>query len=157
MPKMGLLSDRDIKNAKPDADKKVARLLDGDRLYLFASTAANGVDVNKTFVFRYQLDEVRHDYGIGPYPTVSLAEARRRAAQIRLMILDGIDPMQERKDQKAERKAKLAAELKRMTFAQCCEQYIRVHAPTWKSPKHRKIWESSLRTYALPTLGKLDV
>jgi integrase len=171
MRKTGLLTDRDIRNAKPEPGKKVARLLDGDRLYLFASVALaafelyeqGGIkwdaieDINKTFVFRYQLDGVTHDYGIGPYPTVSLAEARRRAGALRLMILDGIDPMQERKDRQAERKAKLAAERKVMTFAQCAEQYIRIHAPTWKAPKHRKIWESTLRTYVLPVIGKLDV
>jgi len=171
MRKTGLLTDKAIRNAKPERGNKVARLLDGDRLYLFASVSLaafelyeqGGIkwdaitDINKTWVFRYQLDEVRHDYGIGPYPTVSLAEARRRAGELRLMILDGVDPMQERKERNAERKARLAAETKRMTFGQCSEQYIRIHAPTWKAVKHRKIWESTLRTYALPILGKLDV
>jgi integrase len=171
MTRTGLLSDKEIRNAKPGQGKKVARLLDGDRLYLFASVSLaafelyeqGGIkwdaisDVNKVWVFRYQLDEVRHDYGIGPYPTVSLAEARRRASELRLMILDGIDPMQARRDQQAERKAKLAAERKVMTFAECADQYIRIHAPTWKAVKHRKIWESTLRTYVLPTLGKLNV
>jgi integrase len=170
LTKTGLLTDRDVRNAKPEEGKKVARLLDGDRLYLFASVSLaafelyeqGGIkwkditDVNKTWVLRYQLDEVRHDYGIGPYPTVSLAEARRRAAELRLMIIDGKDPMQAKKDQRAERKAKAAAELKRVTFAECNKRYYEVHAPEWKDAKHCQQWESTMRRFVLPVIGKLN-
>ena len=65
-------------------------------LYLQASVAQSALDINRNWVFRYELDGDRHDYGIGPYPAVSLAEARRRAGELRLLILDGIDPLQER-------------------------------------------------------------
>jgi hypothetical protein len=157
MRQTGLLTDSDIRNAKPDSGKTVKRLLDGDRLYLFASVAANAIDINKTFVFRYEMDEKRHDYGIGPYPAMSLAEARRRAAELRLLILDGIDPMQERKDLRDERRAKKAAKLKATTFQQCWKAYFKIHAKTWKNPKHRAQWQSTMETYVLPVLGPLNV
>jgi integrase len=157
MPKTGLLTDADIRSAKPDRGKTVKRLLDGDRLYLFASVAANAIDINKTFVFRFEMDGDRHDYGIGPYPTVSLSEARRRAAELRLLILDGIDPMQERADLKAERLAKKAAKIKATAFKECAEQYYKKHHTTWTNSKHRKQWLSTMRDYVYPVIGDLNV
>jgi integrase len=157
MPKTGLLTDADIRSARPDPGKTVKRLLDGDRLYLFASVAANAIDINKTFVFRYELDGERHDYGIGPYPTVSLSEARRRAGELRLLCLDGVDPMQERADLKAERLAKKAARVKATTFRECGEAYFKIHHKSWSNEKHRKQWLSTMRDYVYPVIGDLNV
>jgi len=39
MRKTEILTDRAIRNAKPDKDKTVKRLLDGGRLYLQATTS----------------------------------------------------------------------------------------------------------------------
>jgi integrase len=171
MRKLDLLTEMQVRNAKPAKGKFVARLLDGAGLYLQATVAQaafeqyqqghikwNAIrDINRNWIFRFEMDGKRHDLGLGPAHTVRLKDARAKAAVLRRQIYSGIDPAQERKEAKAERKAKLAAEIKRITFAQCAEQYIRVHAPTWKSAKHAKLWESSLRDYALPTLGRLDI
>lgn len=35
----------------------------------------------------------RRDIGIGPYPEVSLAEARAKAIKLRIQIRNGIDPI----------------------------------------------------------------
>src|SRR5215472_1556092 len=120
MRKTEMLTDRAIRNAKPGKDKTVKRLLDGDRLYLQATTSLAG-GVNRNWVFRYEHDFKRHDYGIGPYPTVSLAEARSRAGDLRLMLIDGIDPLRERNQAKKERLAAKAKEMKARTFEQCTE------------------------------------
>jgi integrase len=157
MRKVDLLSDADIKNATPDEGKTVKRLLDGDRLYLFASVAANAVDINKTFVFRYQLDGKRNDYGIGPYPAVSLAEARRRAGELRLAVLDGIDPLEERKEARKERLAAKAKRIKTKTFKQCTEAYYKVHQRNLKNEKYRRQWLWNMETYVFPVIGGLNV
>jgi integrase len=157
MRKTELLTDADIRSARPDPGKTVKRLLDGDRLYLFASVAANAIDINRTWVFRYEMDEERHDYGIGPYPAVSLAEARRRAAELRLQILDGLDPMQERADLKAERLARKAERIKATTFKDCAEAYYKIHHKSWTNEKHRKQWASTMRDYVYPLIGNLNV
>src|SRR5215469_3950621 len=154
MRKLDLLTEMQVRSAKPAKGKFVARLLDGAGLYLQV-TRSLSEGWNRNWIFRYELDGARHDLGLGPAHTVRLKDARAKAAELRRQIYSGIDPAQERKEAKAERKAKLAAEIKRITFEQCAEQYIRVHAPTWKSAKHAQLWESSLRQYALPTIGRL--
>ena len=103
MRKTDILTDAQIRNAKPEKGKFVKRLLDGDGLYLQVTKAKEGF--NRNWIFRYEMDGVRHDYGVDPLHRVSLAEARRRRTDLRLAILDGIDPLQERVDARKERLA----------------------------------------------------
>src|SRR5260370_3056173 len=49
---------------------------------------------SKQWVFRYSLGHRTRDYGVGPYPTLSLAEARDRAHGLRKLPLDTIDPIE---------------------------------------------------------------
>ena len=124
MREMNRLTEKEVRSIKPDKGKFVKRLLDGGGLILQATESAKGVNWN--WVFRYELDGERHDLGLGPLHTVSLAEARRRAGELRLQILDGIDPMQERADTKAERLATKAEKLKATTFMTCADTYFRI-------------------------------
>jgi integrase len=171
MRKTGLLTDAEIRNAKPDPGKKVKRLLDGDRLYLFASVSLKALDlyqkggikwnaiddINRCWVFRFEQDGERHDYGIGPYPAVLPAEARRRAAELRLLVIDGVDPMQEKADLKAERLAKKAERIKATTFKECAEAFYKIHHKGWTNAKHRQQWLSTMRDYVYPVIGDLNV
>ena len=158
MRKIDLLTELQVRNARPAKGKFVARLLDGAGLYLQVTKSLMvGGGFNRNWIFRYALDGKRHDLGLGPVHTVGLKVARAKAAELRMQLIDGIDPAAERKELKAERKAKLAAEIKRMTFAQCWQAYFKIHAKGWKNVRHRAQWESSMQTYVLPTLGKLDV
>ena len=43
----------------------------------------------------------RREMGLGPWPDVSIAEARERAADARRAVRDGVDPIVERARQKA--------------------------------------------------------
>ena len=47
---------------------------------------------SKSWVFRYTLHGTRREMGLGPTHTVSLAEARQKAKECRLTLLDGKDP-----------------------------------------------------------------
>ena len=71
--------------------------------------------------------------GLGPLHTVTLADARERARQARLLLLDGKDPLAERK---AARAAAALAEAKTVTFATAAHQYFDFHQSKWKSRKH---------------------
>jgi integrase len=155
MREMNLLTEFQVKNAKPDKGKFVARLLDGANLYLQVTRSGNGF--NRNWVFRYELDGERHDLGLGPLHTVSLGEARRRATQLRLQILDGIDPAQERADLKAERLARRAEKLKATTFQACADAYYKIHHTSWSNDKHRKQWASTMRDYVYPIIGGLNI
>jgi Arm DNA-binding domain len=63
-------------------------LHDGGGLYLRVSPTGS-----KSWVFRFQLNGKRRDMGLGPYPDISLAEARRKAAEHRHQRREGIDPL----------------------------------------------------------------
>ncbi len=64
---------------------------------------------------------------------LSLAEARNRAAQIRVQRLAGLDPKLERKRAHSI-----------LTFGQIADEYIETHAPSFKSAKHVKQWQATL-------------
>ena len=131
------------------AAKVYGRYADGDGLYLQVSR--NG---SRSWVLRYRKGSRRHDLGLGPLSVISLAEARRRAQRIRQQLLDGIDPMQQRR---ADETQALLDAAKAMTFDQCRDAFIAGHEAGWKNAKHRQQWMSTLETYASPVIGKLPV
>jgi integrase len=159
MRKIELLTEKQVRNAKPDKGKFVKRLLDGAGLYLQATAGKDGV--NRNWILRYELDGARHDMGIGPLHTVGLAEARRRARDLRLQILDGVDPLEAREEERAERRAKAQAARAEMakvtTFRQCVDLYLKKHGAKWQNAKHAAQWRSTLKTYAYDVLGDLNV
>ncbi len=124
MREMNRLTDAKVRSIKPDKGKFVKRLFDGGGL--MAQATASRAGVNRNWVFRYELDGERHDYGIGPLHTVSLAEARRRAGELRLLLLDGIDPLKEREEGRKERLAEKAKRVKAQTFKECAEHFYEI-------------------------------
>ena len=69
MRKTDILTDAQIRNAKPEKGKFVKRLLDGDGLYLQVTKTKEGF--NRNWIFRYEMDGVRHDYGVAAAPCQS--------------------------------------------------------------------------------------
>jgi integrase len=133
-----------VKNAT-----KPGMYADGAGLYLRV-----GPTGGKGWIFRYKRGGRLHDIGLGPVYTVSLASARQRAQKCREQRLDGVDPLTAKKE------AKIAAKLeaaKAMTFRACAAAYISAHQDSWRHPKHRTQWSSSIATYVLPVIGELPV
>jgi len=124
-------------------------LADGRGLYLRI-----GPTGTKSWVYRFTLDGKLHDMGLGPYPDISLAEARERAMTQRRVRLDGQDPIEVRK---TSRLAEKLATAKTMTFQQCAEAYIAAHRAGWRNPKHAAQWPSTLDAYVYPVFGGLPV
>jgi integrase len=136
--------------------KKVARLLrrpgrhhDGHGLILQVAGPNNA-----SWLLRYQRHGREHWMGLGPVHTVGLADARVRAKAARLQLLDGINPLQARRDAKAA--AKLA-DVRKLSFEQAARQYHKLHEPEWRSAQHAGQWLRSLERFAFPTLGNMDV
>src|SRR5258708_4524302 len=69
---------------------------DGLGLYLQV-TAAHA----KSWIFRFALAKRRREMGLGPFPAVSLAAARERAAEFRSSVKSGRDPIEARKAEHA--------------------------------------------------------
>ena len=86
--------------------------------------------------------------GLGPFPLVSLAEARERAAAARREILDGCNPLQERRAKKAKHV---------ITFQEAASQYVASNEMAWKNEKHRWQWRQTLETFAFPVVGDRPV
>jgi integrase len=109
---------------------------------------------SRTWVLRATVSGMRRWIGIGPLHTFGLSEARERARALRAQIVDGVDPLAE----KRAAKARVALErLNAVTFEKAAEDYIRQHRAGWKNYKHAQQWENTLKSYANPTLGQLSV
>lgn len=96
----------------------------------------------------------RRDIGIGPYPEVSLAEARAKATELRLQIRSGIDPIAHKQEQFEKQRIQ---QLKNKTFRECAKVVIANKTRELKNEKHIGQWSSTLETYIYPTLGDLSI
>lgn len=108
----------------------------------------------KSWVFRFMLNGKARWLGLGPYPDVTLAEARELAAECRRKLRAGIDPLDEKQ---AAKRTALAQAVKALTFDECAASYIEAHRPGWKNAKHAAQWSATIATYASPTIGKMAV
>ncbi|HGD3320619.1 MULTISPECIES: tyrosine-type recombinase/integrase [Proteus] len=87
------LTVKQIDSSKPK--EKDYKLSDGGGLYLLVKT--NG---GKYWRLKYRIDGKEKLLAIGVYPTVTLADARRKRDDAKRLLADGIDPNQQRKEQK---------------------------------------------------------
>jgi integrase len=118
---------------------------------LYVQVTATGT---KSWLFRYMKDRASHGMGLGSLELVTLAEARDKALLCRKMLLDGKDPLEERRSDRAQT---LLAATATMTFRECAKRYIEAHGKGWKNGKHRQQWRNTLETYAYPVIGELSV
>jgi len=106
----------------------------------------------QSWVLRFRVAGRQREMGLGSFPTVSLAAAREKARQLHSILRDGRDPIAL---VQAQESALVAEHQTLKTFSEVAEQYIAQHEKSWKSAKHQAQWASTLRTYALPVIGKL--
>jgi integrase len=133
---------------------KLGMHADGGGLYLVTSAGTNGA-VNKSWIFRYADDGRERQMGLGSARDITLAEAREKALEARKLRVEGIDPLEHKRAQRAAKALNDAR--KTRTFEQVAAEYLQQFDGGWKSGKHREQWRQTLRDYILPTLGKLDV
>jgi integrase len=134
---------------------------DGNGLYLQIAPGTAGDDaeyVTKSWIFRYAAgtgkEKRERKMGLGAYPLVSLALAREMAIELSLKRLKGVDPLEERE---AEKRKKAAETVKSIVFEKAAEKYVAAHEAGWKNEVHRSQWTSTLKTYAYPVIGKVDL
>lgn len=97
------LSDHKCKAAKPQ--EKPYKLFDGHGMHLYVSPTGA-----KVWRMAYRVGKKAQTATFGPYPLLSLAEARAKRDELRKKLLEG-DP------------AKEAKAIERLTLKQACEQY----------------------------------
>lgn len=134
---------------KIKALKRPGYYCDGGGLYVQVSPA-----LTKSWIFRFRWGTKQREMGLGSLDFVSLAEAREKATQTRRQVASGIDPIEDRRTEKATRALKA---LSTLTFDDAIKAYLEAHGDSWKNAKHRSQWENTLATYASPVVGKLSV
>jgi integrase len=122
---------------------------DGGGLYLQVSN-----NRNRSWIFRYTKSGKSRELGLGSFQYISLAEARLKRDALKKMLIEGVDPLIEKR--KVRKEIETAA-AKKITFEACAVEYIKTHKVKWKNAKHASQWESTLRTYAFPVFGHLSV
>jgi integrase len=130
---------------------------DGGNLYLQVRKSTRNIPgdaVTKSWLFRYSRFGKEVWMGLGPYPDISLSEARQLATQERKKILQGVDPLT---DKRARKIAARVAHDNMLTFAECAELYVESQTPGWSNPKHIEQWRSTLKNLAGPTIAHLPV
>ena len=106
------LTNTALRNAKPSENPQ--KLSDGHGLYLYIAPTGG-----RLWRMNYRFDGRQKTLSFGPYPLVTLAEARQKREAARKHLLDGRDPGAIHKEEK--RKARLARE---NTFGIVAEEYL---------------------------------
>ena len=118
---------------------KPGRYGDGDGLYLRITKTGS-----KNWVQRIVVKGKRTDKGLGGYPKVSLAQARRKAEANRSAVANGLDPW------------KIEVQVV-PAFREAAWIVHELNLPRWKNAKHAKSWMQTLERHAFPVIGDKPV
>lgn len=150
-----LLSDVSIRNAKPA--NKDQRLNDGNGLYLLIKP--NGA---KWWRFDYTIGGKRKTLSLGTYPATTLADARRKCAEAKNSVANGIDPSDTRKEAKAtlkieaENAKRLEAGLTALdSFEHIAREWGEKKVETWSEKTNRS--KRMLERNVFPWLGSKPI
>jgi len=135
------LTTKKVENAKP------GRHGDGGGLWLEVSSSGA-----RHWTLRYQINGRARWMGLGSAKVVTLAHARERARLARLVLLDGIDPLEARLAQRAEQRRTQAATI---IFREAAKAVIESRESNW-SGEHARQWRVSIAEVD-STLGSLPV
>ncbi|WJV67684.1 integrase domain-containing protein [Pectobacteriaceae bacterium CE70] len=140
------LTDTEIKTAKP---KEVDYTLhDGDGLQLLIKT--NG---KKVWQYRYfrPFTQKRAKLTFGPYPEITLADARQRRREARTLLTKDIDPYEHQHSLR-----KQALEAKSNTFKNVAEQWLQLKKSSITADYASDIWRS-LEKDIFPAIGEISI
>ena len=118
----------------------------GDGAGLYIRVTETG---SKHWIHRFSLRGKAHWMGLGPYPEITLTEARLKNMEARRARLAGVNPINARNAANAKALS--------LTFSECADKYIASHRSSWKGNKHFVKWTNSIAAYCGPVIGKLPV
>ena len=107
---------------------------------------------SKSWILRVRIVGKTRDIGLGGYPDVTLALAREKARALREQIRQGVDPLEERRAQRA---ALEMAQGMRVTFSEAARAFIATKKHEWNNAKSAQQWENTIQTYAVPVIGDM--
>lgn len=101
------------------------------------------------WMLRFTIHSRRREMGLGPWPDVSIKEARDRAAAARYQLRDGVDPIVER--------AKERATARRLTVKEAIEGCFEARQAELKRDGEAGRWMSPLKVHVIPKLGRYPI
>lgn len=153
---------------KKDIDRASKRRKYSDGRGLFLSVSKNG---SKTWSFCYRFPDPSKDttgpdgklkrgyrereMSLGSIDFMDLDDARDRTVELRRLVRQGIDPMEERG-----RETRLVVRQKRdgSTFKQVAERYIDMKKAEWDAGgASEQSWRGSLSKHVFPVIGEMSV
>jgi len=136
------LTNTEVKQAK--TDDKILKLSDGDGLQL--RVKPNG---SKSWILDYfkPFTKKRTSLGLGSYPDVSLADARKKRASAKELLADDIDPKEHRDD--LHRSMALAAN---HTFQNVTANWFDIKKSKITENTAKSLWRS-IEKHVFPSLG----
>ncbi|WP_010137904.1 tyrosine-type recombinase/integrase [Oceanicola sp. S124] len=140
MPAMNRLSARAIPSLP------AGKHADGAGLWLVKRE-----DGGAQWVLRVTVHGRRREMGLGAYPAVSLADARRKADEARAQVRENLDPIKERERARREASSKL------YMLSDVAADAFESRKAELKGDGKAGRWFSPLELYVLPKLGKVPV
>ncbi|KQD02435.1 tyrosine-type recombinase/integrase [Acinetobacter soli] len=138
-----MLSDTKIKSLKPT--DKIYRVIDSLGLYI--EVRPNN---RKYWRYRFQWEKKTTMMGLGEYPMVMLAEARKKRDEAKTLLESGINPIEHRDMPEHNESEKIT------TFKEIAEEFIEKRLAN-KSPTYLKNFKGSLERDIYPKIGSKDV
>lgn len=140
------LTNTQVKQAK-SADKEYT-LSDGDGLQL--RIRPTGV---KLWILKYThpVTKKRTNFGLGSYPSVSLADARKKREDAKKLLANGIDPKQYKSDN-----LKREQEALSNTFQKFADKWLELKRQNVKPETAEKAYQC-LNKHILPKLGHVTI
>lgn len=117
---------------------------DGQGLWLIKRDQRFG-----NWILRLTLNGKRREMGLGPWPEVTIGEARERAAKARYQVRDGVDPISER--------LKARSRTHGLTFAEAVDGCFEARKAELKGDGVPGQWLSPLKVHVVPRLGSTPV
>lgn len=141
----GKLTDKAVKAFVSKAEKG-KKLADGGGLHLFITPAGGS-----TWRIKYRLDGKEKIYSIGSYPLISLAAARVELGEVKSLLLEGKDPVGNRRINRAAQAASSDN-----TFYFVAQEWLTMKQKEWSATHHTKSARAFERDI-YPSLGKLPI
>ncbi|MEQ9942570.1 integrase arm-type DNA-binding domain-containing protein [Pectobacterium aroidearum] len=135
------LTDLAIRHARPLG--KAYRLSDCHGLYIQVNPSGS-----KLWYLKFRFGNKENRMALGPYPLISLALARGKQADIRRLILEGINPAEKRREEKRGGEPLY-------TFESVAREWVSSNV-NW-SAEHKKRVLRYFELYVFPTNGSCDI
>ncbi len=144
------MNSEKLSHARIAKAKKPGMIGDGGGLWVFLTPLKTG-ELSKRFVFRYRVAGRYGEVPIGPWPDVTLAEARKRATEFRAQIAKGDDPAAQRRAARGKASAHVTGAI---TFKQATLDYMEsVGKGRWRSLGTGADWLRGFRLHVWPLIG----